>query len=146
MEKPCWLPWRVVFLETGSTLASCDPRWWKPNDILLHTVGIFSYNLWIRVWGEEIQSRPHVYLRIMILSKTVLGNKSVFCEQPPVAPHEVIMLKQLLVRTSGISSWPCFSTVCFTPSVDSLICCLINTGSPWIMKTDRWKVTEGSWF
>lgn len=41
MEKPCWLPGRVVFLETGSTLAGCDPRWWKPTDILLHTDGFF---------------------------------------------------------------------------------------------------------
>lgn len=28
---------------------------------------------------------------------------------------EAIILEQLLVRTSGISSWLCFSTVCFSP-------------------------------
>lgn len=51
----------------------------------------------------------------MILSKTVSGNKSGFYEWAPVALHGSDNLEQLLVRSSGMSSWPCFSTGCFSP-------------------------------
>lgn len=57
---------------------------------------------------------------------------------------EAIILEQLLVRSSGISSWPCFSTVCFSPVCGLTDLFMVNIGSPWITRTDKWKVTEGS--
>lgn len=53
------------------------------------------------------------------------GINLVFMNEHLLLFMEAIILEQLLVRTSGISSWPCFSTVCFSPMcglTDLLFC------------------------
>lgn len=51
---------------------------------------------------------------------------------------DVIILEQLLVRASGVSSWPCFSTVCFSPVCG--LADLLYDKHRWLFDHEDWQM------